>query len=487
MALQKPSPLGYWHPKRMAVKCGHTLHPSTPNSSYCSRCIISLAKKGLDDALHKLMRYGGLKPQESSKDRAWRNARLSYKKAKRQMHKAEKKEQLRQERVSDWVSDFSFSCIGALALHPAHYRYTRPLSQLFIALLILPQDERHKRADIANSDKDWASTPGAPCPVCSPEANAIAAIEAEYRCKVDKHVAWCERPGTLAVELPLRPKCKTTHELVPSKPKGSLMTRTFISQTRAEHVAAQAEIAKAALRQRIESAYRWKVQTKRYIHEAYWETPQSAGCWLLRLAEDRRRPKTRQPKVRPHPFTPSPLSTTVQSIDDFDADESICQEEEQARYAREVGKVGAEVGYLYFVGAGHGRIEHYEDLVRSNHSMVKRNPLPPAPLPSSFLDAEMKDAEYKDAEYKDAEYKDAEYKDAEYKDAEYKDAEYKDAEYKNAEYKNAEYNLGVGIDDRGQLQVGEDIDMEMDYNPLRDELLNEFLYVKEMIDSTKSN
>lgn len=102
-------PVRYSHPERLASRCGHRLHPSSPRFPYCMRCILSKAKDRLFEAHLRFQKLGGLSAPADVRDRTWHRAHLVQKLAERQIGRASRLHAAHKQRILDWVGFPSIS------------------------------------------------------------------------------------------------------------------------------------------------------------------------------------------------------------------------------------------------------------------------------------------------------------------------------------------------------------------------------------------
>ncbi|KAJ4305672.1 hypothetical protein N0V90_001203 [Kalmusia sp. IMI 367209] len=293
----------------------------------------------------KLVLNGGSKPHPDLRGQAWRNAHLLYRIAIRQMEKVRRKDQLRRERQQEW-------------------------------------DKAHKQADLANNDEGWGSEPSTTCPVCVAEANGSLSIELEeYWTVNDREIAWWERTNMVGLShepsTPPRPR----HLYRPEKPvatKGSPSMRETIRQHRTALATAEAEHQQFRARWKTEIALREKHRLTRdfILPENFWNEPISDIMTRrnYRQIQDYNRMSERRARGNtPRPLPPRSSLSIYESAEDVEVDQDVQAKDEKERMQSKARKIGATVGYLYFVGKSNMLEDWKEDFLRSDHTLVNRH------------------------------------------------------------------------------------------------------------------
>ncbi|KAF2250768.1 hypothetical protein BU26DRAFT_383317, partial [Trematosphaeria pertusa] len=334
-------------PKRVATKCGHPLHPSaSPHTPNCPACTLATAKSRLETAQELLLLNGGLERPWNLRDAAWNRARLKYNIANRRMEDARKRDQLRWEREQTW-------------------------------------DEARLRTDAVRVDEAWDSNVASDVSTCgtttpSPDEPRRASLT---------YGTWWERPGALAPDrAPLTPQRlkRKRRSKAPVKPKGSPTMRRIIRSLRVAIAATEAE--KQALQERYRTEtvvrHKWRLDDETPFPADFWASPVSnvIARRTHRYLQDEKRKierRARGNKLRQRP--PRSSLSHCESAEALRSDEDLEEKiklreeaEEQERLERKARKVGAEVGYLYFVGEIDGLDQWKEDYLRSNHNLVSR-------------------------------------------------------------------------------------------------------------------
>ncbi|KAH7385950.1 hypothetical protein BKA66DRAFT_415529 [Pyrenochaeta sp. MPI-SDFR-AT-0127] len=340
-------PICYGHPRRVATKCGHDIHPSSSiHTPWCPACVASLTRAKLDAAQKNLVTQGGLTPVEYMRDRQWIQARLKHEIAKQRLEKKRKENQLRWEREQLW-------------------------------------DELHKQYDSQRPLPATGLQDPSPCPACASLVNSYPVQVPEAH--IARNVTWWERPGALAVDhISLRrtpPRSRKQPQVHAPKAPGSQALRKAIQDRREAMHAAETYRRMWEIRNKTESAVRRKHSLGEgfYADPDFWDLPISGLVSLQNFQHNQnnqrlaaRRARGNAPRPRPPRSSLSFSETPDEVIVDQNWIEKMREEEEREGLEKETRKVGREVGYLYFVGAIDGMEEWREDYLRSNRQLVTR-------------------------------------------------------------------------------------------------------------------
>jgi hypothetical protein len=340
------------HQTGTATRCHHEIHPSNPqHTPWCSKCTVSLARAKSDVALQKLVAEGGLRPPGYMRNRRWNKARKGYLIAKQRLEKTRKEDQLRWERERAW-------------------------------------DEAHSQLDSHNVQT--AVLPNKLPSLC-PTCNSLVALYPTTMPEAQpaKYEAWWEKPSALA----------TSHTLVhqtaprPRNPRPThterdnpLLRRTIQAIRKSMHEHADLRLAWEA-RNKTEAALRRKHGLGDMpINNEFWDHPISG--YFSRLAHQNNRDQIRsaERRARGNTTRPRPPRSSLsysETTDDVEVEpgfeETLKEKEEREEWERQVRRVAAEVGYLYFVGGGINGLELWEeDFDRSAQHLITRTETPDA-------------------------------------------------------------------------------------------------------------
>jgi len=298
----------------------------------------------MDAALEGLWGNGGPHRPWNMIDSKWKNANLLWKVATRHWEQARKKRQLQLEREQAW-------------------------------------DEAHSNMHLDDIEMG-SNASNARCPVC---ISMMDQPEAFRPVLLMDGMAWWERTGALlldtAPKTPLRSK-KANRQI---HAQGSPTMRDVIRQHRAAHAAERAKKEQLERRYMTEMAVRRKHQLDQDTNfdADFWDSPISGLITrqshnslkeLQRMAERRARGNT--PRARP----PRSSLSYCESVGELDVDGEAAEmirtaeeAEERERWERKARRVGAEVGYLYFVGTVDGLEDWREEYLRSDHGLIWRD------------------------------------------------------------------------------------------------------------------
>jgi len=328
-------PLGspqHGHQIRFASKCGHSIHPSSPeHTPWCSSCAVSQAREKSDVALKKLVAEGGLIPPEYMRNQRWNRARKGYLIAKQRLDRARTDEQLRWEREQAW-----------------NYAHQRADTQRPQAAAVLPEN----------------------CSLCPACDSMVAYYPTNIpEAQVAAYAAWWERPGALATSTYLfghsrkpSPRYNQNRKYartIGRYPSLRQVVRDLREQTKEKEMLDRAWYARNTAERAIRNKYNLGLEFE--IPKDFWDSPLSLMLSRLVYQQTRDHNRTAERYARGNKSRPlpprSPLSQSQSSEDlqvDPDFAERLNEKEERERLERQIEKVAKKVGYLYFVG---GRID----------------------------------------------------------------------------------------------------------------------------------
>ena len=333
------------HPARRATRCKHRLHLSaSAHTPYCSACVSATARLRMDGALDYLHYRGGPHPPREKIDSRWKRANLSYKAKARRWEQVQKRGQLQSEREQAW--DQAHSGMGA--------------------------EDGATGSAASNTE----------CTICDAMMHQS---ETAQEVPVVDTMAWWERPGALAPYAAPKAALRPRQSRIRNRVRGSSTIRDLVRQRHAAHAAERALREEQERRWNTETAIRRRHQLEPDTHfdADFWDSPIS-GLITRRshkkLKEYQRMEERRARGNKPRPRPPRSSLSHCESVGQVDVDGEAAEQlrtaeeaAERERWERKARRVGAEVGYLYFLGTVNGLDDWREEYLRSDHSLIWRN------------------------------------------------------------------------------------------------------------------
>lgn len=345
----------FTHPRVFATMCGHEIHPSSPmRTPKCPNCILLLARSRLNQTQTRFIDEGGLTLPTQSRGRRWNLARIQYDIATKRLQAIRRSAQLRWEREQLWEDAHQYG--GSLHEQTvARFVHTKGC---FVCASLIAQCPMEMCPNERREDSTWWERSNGDLTGRMTEAG---------RCRILKRT----------VHNPIQESRSHTRNysealhMVLRKARGS--TRALSARSNTEIIRSKAE---RVVRRKYSLA-------ADFTFDPDFFTEPISGLLCLRtyqhVQENQRMAECRARGFSSRPKPPRSSLSQSQSSEDLVVDEawleSMAQKEELEELEREARKVGTEVGYLYFIGAGDNVEQWEDDFWRSDRQLVVRKPV----------------------------------------------------------------------------------------------------------------